>query len=70
MLKYEADCLAWPRLSLDTQKLFVMSAAARESPSSSKQGEHLETFPYSRSLLHTFDDAWMISRFVLGGVGK
>lgn len=69
MLKYEADCLVWPQLSVGTQKLFVTSAAARESPST-KQGEHLETFLHSRSLLHTFDDAWMISRFVLGGVGK
>lgn len=69
MLKYEANCLAWPQLSLGIQKLFVTSAAAGESPSSN-QGEHLETFPHSRSLLHTFDDSWMISRFVLGGVGK
>lgn len=70
MLKYEADCLAWPQFSLGTQKPLVKSAAARESPSSSNQGEHLEMFLHSRSLLHTFDDAWMISRFVLGGVGK
>lgn len=70
MLKYEADFLAWPQLYLGTQKPFVTSAAARESPSSSNHGKHLETFPHSRSLLHTFDDAWMISRFVLGGVGK